>query len=156
TSAPAASSTPIAPPPTPVAPPPTPALVRAPLFKVDPVADGALILSTAAFAGLLDFINSTGELRPQQIASTFDRAHLLGIDRGAASQTVDKSARMRSNIGVAAAGAYALIDAVLSGFRDESVQTGIVDGVLYAESATITWGVTNLTKIAIRRPRPQA
>ena len=50
----------------------------------------------------------------------------------------------------------AVIDPVLSGFRENSVRAGIVDAVIYAESAATTWGVTNLAKMAIRRPRPQA
>lgn len=125
-------------------------------FAVDPVADGAVIALAGGFAGLLDLINSTGELRPQQIARDFDRSHLLGIDRGAISQNVDPNARMFSNIGLFAAIGYAALDPVLSGLREQSVQTGLTDAVLYLEAVTVTWGLTNLTKIAVRRPRPQA
>jgi membrane-associated phospholipid phosphatase len=127
-----------------------------PTFAVDPVADGAIIAGSAGFAGILDLINGTGEVRPQQISPTFDRSSLLGIDRGAISQNVDSNARTFSNIGIFAAIGYAVLDPILSGVREQNVQSGIVDAVIYAEAITMTWGVTNLAKMAVRRPRPQA
>ncbi len=132
-----------------------PATDRA-LFDADPVADGAVIAVAAGFAGLLDLVNSTGEIRPQQISPNFDRSRLLGIDRGALSRNPDSDAGKYSNYGLYAAVGFALVDPVLSGFREHSVQTGLVDGIMYAESVTITWGLTNLTKMAVRRPRPLA
>jgi membrane-associated phospholipid phosphatase len=123
---------------------------------VDPIADGAMIVGTAAFAGVLNLIIGTGEVRPQQISPTFELSSLLAIDRGAISQAVDPNARFYSNIGQAAAVGYAILDPILSGMREHSVWTGIVDAVIYAEAMTMTWGVTNLAKIAVRRPRPRA
>jgi membrane-associated phospholipid phosphatase len=125
-------------------------------FTVDPIADGALLVGTGAFAGLLNLINGTGEVRPQQISPTFELSSLLAIDRGAISQSVDPNARSYSNVGLAAAVGYAILDPILSGAREHSVRTGIVDAVLYGEAMMMTWGVTNLAKIAVRRPRPQA
>lgn len=125
-------------------------------FAVDPIADGSIILLAGGFAGLLDLINSTGEVRPQQIAKDFDRSHLLTIDRGAVSQTPDSNASRNSNIGLGVVILYALVDPILSGVREESVQSGIADGILYLQTAAVTWGVTNLAKIAVRRPRPIA
>jgi membrane-associated phospholipid phosphatase len=125
-------------------------------FRVGPVMDGAIIAISGGFAGLLDLVMTTGEIRPQQIASNFDARHLLSIDRGAISQHVDPNAATYSNIGLAVAAGYALIDPIASAFRERSVETGIVDAVLYLETATITAGVTNLAKIAVRRPRPAA
>jgi hypothetical protein len=125
-------------------------------FAADPIADGGIILGVAGFAGLLDLINSTGEVRPQQISPTFTPSQLLGIDRGAVSQKVDENAKAYSSVGLFAAGGFALIDPILSGFREKSVQTGLVDGIIYAETVALTWGVTNLAKMAVRRPRPQA
>jgi len=125
-------------------------------FTVDPIADGAMIVGTGAFAGLLNLINGTGEVRPQQISPTFELSSLLAIDRGAISQAVDPSARSYSNVGLAAAVGYAILDPILSGVREHSVRTGLVDAVIYAEAMMMTWGVTNLAKIAVRRPRPQA
>ncbi len=125
-------------------------------FDADPVADGAIIAFSGGFAGLLDLINSTGEVRPQQISSNFDRSKLLGIDRGAIDQDADQSSRTTSNIGLFAAIGFAAIDPILSGWREKSVQSGVVDAIMYGESITITWGVTNLAKMAVRRPRPAA
>jgi len=126
------------------------------VLEIDPIADGSLIVGAAAFAAILDLVNGTGEIRPQQISPSFDRSQLLGIDRGAVSQTVDSHARLYSNLGIIAAGAFAAIDPVLSGFREKNVHSGIVDAVIYAEAISVTWGVTNLVKMAVRRPRPQA
>lgn len=125
-------------------------------FDVDPLADGAIVTGALGFAVLLEFVNSTGEIRPQPISSTFDRSQLLGIDRIALSQTVDPHAGTYTNIGVAIAGGFAAIDPVLSGLRERSVQTGIVDGVLYAEAVTLSLGLTDMIKMAVRRPRPRA
>jgi undecaprenyl-diphosphatase len=125
-------------------------------FDVDPVADGAVIAVSAGFAGILDLINSTGEVRPQQISPNFDRSRLLGIDRGAISQTIDPNAATYSNIGLFAAAAFAVADPILSGFREKNVQAGLADGIMYAESFSLTFAMTNMVKMAVRRPRPKA
>jgi undecaprenyl-diphosphatase len=125
-------------------------------LDVDPVADGAVVAVSLGFAGLLDMINSTGEIRPQQISPNFRASQLIGIDRGAISQTPDPNASGYSNIGLGAAVAFAFVDPVLSGFREKSVQTGLVDGIMYAESMSLTFAMTNMVKMAVRRPRPQA
>ncbi|WP_437929030.1 phosphatase PAP2 family protein [Sorangium sp. So ce291] len=125
-------------------------------FESDPIVDGAVIGVSLGFAGILDLIDSTGEVRPQQIAPDFDRSDLLGIDRGAVAQTIDPNASSYSNIGLFTAGAFAVLDPILTGFREESVQSGLVDGILYAEAVSVTFGLTNLAKLAVRRPRPNA
>lgn len=125
-------------------------------FDVDPVADGAVVAVSLGFAGVLDLINSTGEIRPQQIAPNFDRSKLIGIDRGAISQTTDPNASSYSNIGLFTAVSFAFVDPVISGFRESDVQTGLVDGIMYAESMSLTFAMTNIVKMAVRRPRPQA
>src|SRR5262249_29143246 len=51
---------------------------------------------------------------------------------------------------------YSVLDPILTGIHEESVQSGLVDAIMYAESLSITWGVTSLTKVAVRRPRPIA
>src|SRR3954471_7431047 len=40
-------------------------------FQSDPIADGAIIVVSLGSAGVLELINSTGEIRPQQIAPGF-------------------------------------------------------------------------------------
>lgn len=125
-------------------------------FEAEPVRDLAIIAIAAGFAGVLDLVNGTGEIRPQEISSTFDRSQLLGIDRGALSQNVDSSAGPISNVILGAAVGFAILDPVLDGFREHNVQAAFADGVIYAESLTITYGLTNLAKLAVRRPRPSA
>jgi undecaprenyl-diphosphatase len=125
-------------------------------FSVNPVGDTAVIAVSSGFAGLLDLIITTGEIRPQQISPTFDSKQLLGIDRGAVSQHVDGNAATFSNIGLGVALGYAVLDPILTGFREESVTSGLVDGVLYLETLSLTLAVTNLAKVAVRRPRPLA
>jgi undecaprenyl-diphosphatase len=138
---------------------PTPAVPPATVkttFDSDPVVDIAIIGVSFGFAGVLDLINGTGEIRPQQVPQNFDRNKLLGIDRGALSQVVDDNAGTLSNIGLFTAVGFAVIDPVLTGFREDSLQAGLVDGIMYAEAISVTYAFTNLTKMAVRRPRPVA
>lgn len=123
-------------------------------FEAEPLRDGAIILLSVTFAGLLDAINSTGEVHPQQISPDFNTDSLLFFDRIAVTQTIDPNASTYSNLGLFAAIGFAVADPILTGYREGNVQAAIVDGVIYAEALSITWGMTNLAKIAVRRPRP--
>ena len=125
-------------------------------FDIDPFADSALIGVSLAFAGTLELVNSTGEIRPQQIAPNFDRSQLLGIDRAAVNQTPDPKASGYSTLGLTAALAFAAVDPVVSGIREKSVQTGLADAFMYAEALSFTMAMTNISKMAVRRPRPIA
>lgn len=125
-------------------------------FAADPIADGGIIIASLTFAGLLEQINGTGEIRPQQIAPNFERSQLLWIDRVAVEQTIDDDAKLRSNFGLFSAVGFAALDPVLTGFRERHLQAALVDGIIYAEALTVTMGVTNLAKLAVRRPRPIA
>lgn len=125
-------------------------------FDIDPIADSAMIAVSLGFAGTLELVNSTGEIRPQQIAPNFDTNSLIGIDRGAVTQTPDPSASARSTVGLGVAIAYAALDPVLSGLREHSVQTGLADAFMYAETVSFTLAMTSVVKMAVRRPRPIA
>lgn len=125
-------------------------------LQSDPIADGAIIVVSLGSAGLLELINSTGEIRPQQIAPGFDRNRLVWIDRAAVNNRIHPSAGTLSNIGLGAAGIYAALDPVFSGMREQSVQAGLVDGIMYAETVSLTLALTNVVKMAVRRPRPIA
>jgi membrane-associated phospholipid phosphatase len=125
-------------------------------LQADPIADGAVIGISLGFTLLSESILSTGEIRPQQISPTFSTSSLLGIDRAAVNQTVSSSAGLASNLGLYAAVGYALIDTVATGFREDSKQAALVDLIIYAEAGSLTAGVTNLAKMAVRRPRPYA
>jgi undecaprenyl-diphosphatase len=123
-------------------------------FEAEPIHDGAILAISVGFAGILELINSTGEVHPQQISPNFDINTLLWIDRPAVTQTIDPNASTLSNIGLLTMIGYAVLDPILTIDREDSEQAGLVDGIIYAESLSVTWGMTNLAKIAVRRPRP--
>jgi len=125
-------------------------------FQADPIADGAIILVSVGSVGVLELITSTGEIRPQQIAPGFDRHRLIAIDRAAVTSTPSSSATRASNIGLGVTALFALVDPVLSGVREQSAQAGLVDAIVYSEAAAITWALTDVVKMAVRRPRPLA
>lgn len=125
-------------------------------FQSDPIADGAIIVVSLGSAGLLELINSTGEIRPQQIAPNFKPNQLIWIDRAAVTNTMHPSAGTLSNVGLGIAGVYAALDPVLSGMRERNVQTGVVDAIMYSETVALTLALTNIVKMAVRRPRPLA
>lgn len=138
--------------PKPALPPPPGRLT----FDVDPIADGAIIAAALSFGFVVDAINSTGELRPQQIASNFDRSQLLAIDRGALSLTPSDAAAARANLGLFLGVGFAIADPILSGIREKNVQTGLADAFMYAEGMSLTFALTDIVKVAVRRPRPIA
>lgn len=121
-------------------------------FTFDPVMDGAVITAGAGFALLLELIVRTGELRPQE---PVDPSVLLFIDRGTATGDHNEaSAAISSNIGLGVVAAYTLADIVLAEPLDRG--DAWVYAVLYAETAAVNLALTNLVKIAVRRPRPAA
>lgn len=122
-------------------------------FVVDPYSDGAVLIISGAFVGLSQGIISSGELRPQQPTS---KENLSWIDKGAVTQTFDSNASAYSNYVLYGSIAYAVADPIINGIRYDSVQTTLVDAMMYAESALLTGALTNLSKLAIRRPRPRA
>ena len=121
-------------------------------FTIDPVADGVLIAGSAGFSGLLELILSTGEITPQRPGSP---SKLLGIDQIAVTQKIDPSADAISSVGLGLALAFAVADPLLSASRD-GWDAAAVDGVMYAESLSLTLALTDITKVAVRRPRPIA
>jgi membrane-associated phospholipid phosphatase len=121
-------------------------------FTVDPVADGVITIGAAGFSGLLGLVLNTGEIKP--VPPTQDQANnLLSIDRGAITQTIDKNANTYSDIVLWTSVGWAVLDPVLSGVRD-GWDAAAVDAVMYAESMSLTLMLTDITKIAVRRPRP--
>jgi membrane-associated phospholipid phosphatase len=121
-------------------------------FSIDPVADIVLSAGGAGGAGLTELILSTGEIVPQLPSSQGANA-LLSIDRVAVTQTIDPHAAGYSDIGLGLAVGFAALDPILSGFRD-GPDAALVDAVIYAESLSLTLAFTDITKIAVRRPRP--
>lgn len=125
-------------------------------LQSDPIADGCIIAVSLGSAGVLELINSTGEIRPQQIDRNFKTSQLISIDRAAVTQTADPSAGPRSNLGLGAAAAFAVLDPIFSGVREQNAQAGLVDAIMYSETVALTLALTNVVKMAVRRPRPLA
>ena len=121
-------------------------------FVSDPVTDLGVLSVAIGFSALLEIIIGTGELAPQQPIST---SRLSWIDRPAVTRHIDPDAPMLSNYGAGAALLFAVAAPVFTGFQ-RSGKAGLVEATLYAQSLALTWSVTNLAKIAVRRPRPLA
>jgi undecaprenyl-diphosphatase len=120
-------------------------------FTLDPVADGAITAAGFGFSLLLGAVLGTGEIKPP--APSVGVSSLLPIDRIAVTQTIDPNASTYSDIGLYSAIGFAVLDPILSGFRD-GTDALIVDGFMYAESGSLALTLTDITKIAVRRPRP--
>lgn len=120
-------------------------------FVFDPVADGLVTAGGFGFSFLLDEVLSTGEIKPP--APAVSTESLLPIDRSAVNQTLDSNASTYSNIALYTAFGFAVLDPVLSAFRD-GADAALVDAFMYAESGSVTMVLTDATKIAVRRPRP--
>jgi undecaprenyl-diphosphatase len=119
-------------------------------FTIDPVTDGILIGGGAGFSALLSLVLSTGEIRPNPPG---DPSMLLAFDRGAVTQTIDANAALYSDIALYTTIGFAVLDPILSGVRD-GWDSALVDAVMYAETISLTEMITDITKIAVRRPRP--
>jgi undecaprenyl-diphosphatase len=120
-------------------------------FVLDPVADGAITVAGFGFAGLLALVLNTGEIKASE--PTIPTSSLLSFDQTAVNQTIDPHAQTYSDIGLYSAVGFAVLDPILSGFRD-GWDAALVDGFMYAESASLALTLTDITKIAVRRPRP--
>ena len=124
-------------------------------FTADPVGDGAILSMALGFSAISELIISTGEIRPQQIDPTFQSSSLLGIDRGAISQKIDPNASAYSTVALVSAVGFAVLHPVISGVS-RGREAFLVDATMYAETMSIAWGLDDLAKIAVRRPRPVA
>jgi len=109
-----------------------------------------LIGGGAALSGLLSLVLSTGEIKPSLPGPT---SNLLPFDRIAVTQHIDPNAGTYSTIGLGAAIGFAALDPFLSAYRD-GWDAALVDAVMYAETISLTETLTDITKIAVRRPRP--
>jgi undecaprenyl-diphosphatase len=122
-------------------------------LAVDPVSDGIMTATGIGLSTLLGAILATGEIKPT--APTASTAVLLPFDRAAATQTPDLNASLYSNVGLWVAEGFAALDPLLSGVR-YGWDALLVDAVIYAESTALTSALTDMVKIAVRRPRPFA
>jgi undecaprenyl-diphosphatase len=109
-----------------------------------------LTVTGAGFSALVGLVLQTGEIKPQPPG---DPANLLSFDRTAITQRIDPNAVTYSDIGLWVATGFSVLDPVLSGLRD-GWDALLVDAILYAETVSLTSALTDITKIAVRRPRP--
>lgn len=123
-----------------------------PRFTADPITDGAIVSASLGFGALSELVVTTGEIVPQQPQPS---SRLLSIDRLALHKN-ESTAGPTSTIGALIALAYAVIDPIASGYREDNAASGLVDAVIYAEALSITWAATNIAKLTVRRPRPAA
>jgi membrane-associated phospholipid phosphatase len=121
-------------------------------FAADPVSDGAVLSLTLGIAGMSELILSTEEITPQKPNSN---AKFLGIDKASIGRTPIEGWGAVSNVGLVSAFVFAALDPVQTGFRD-GPQAGLVDAIIYGETLSTIWALTNVAKIAFRRPRPSA
>src|SRR5260370_18097400 len=84
-------------------------------FTIDPVVDITVSVTGAGLSGLSELILSTGEILPQKPGSS---DNLLGFDRIAVTQTIDRNASTYSDIGLGLALGFAAGDPSLSAARD--------------------------------------
>jgi undecaprenyl-diphosphatase len=119
-------------------------------FTADPVVDGVLTVTSVGTATLLGAVLSTGEIRPTTPGSS---SALLPLDRLAVTQTIDPTAGTVSDVVLWSATGFAVLDPLLSGLRD-GWDALLVDALMYAESTALTSALTDMLKIAVRRPRP--
>ena len=123
------------------------------VFAIDPITDGTLITAGVGLSIFSELVIRTGELRPQ---TPGDPDRLLAIDRHFATHDTSRQAgTIISNGGAGLVALYALADITRTGWN-AGARTALVDATLYLETATLSTALVNITKLAVRRPRPQA
>ena len=119
---------------------------------LDAVTDLSVLASATTLAIVLEAVISTGELKPQEPG---DPNKLLAIDRWRARSGDDVDSAIWSNVGLYTTVGLAAVDCALASLLDRG-DPWYSYAMLYAQSVAITLALTNITKIAVRRPRPLA
>jgi len=128
-----------------------PADVR-PRYRIDPVADPALVAASLGFAVLSEAVIHSGELA---VVTPGPTSRILGIDRWVAERDGPLAGSdLTSTLAVGALMAWGVADSALTGtVRDGD---GWSELAIYVEVLLVNWAVGNLAKLAVRRPRPRA
>lgn len=121
------------------------------VVEINPLVDAGLLVSGLSLGLSLELIISTGELTPQQPG---DPNKLSAIDRPFAKRHGTNKFEV-STVGLGAIGAFMITDVVLAGVYDRG-DPWYDYTVMYLESLAMTLVLTDLIKIAVRRPRPEA
>jgi hypothetical protein len=122
-----------------------------PTLTTDPVVDGVTSTAALAFSGILGWVLSTGEVRPPEPEAK--TSSLCSSTASPSRRGSILTPSLTRTSGFCSAVAFATLDPILSGFRD-GTDAMLVDTLLYAESGSITLTLSEIIKIAIRRPRP--
>lgn len=123
-----------------------------PSYKFTPVEDGAVLSLSLGLGLLSEAIIKTGEIQPQRPISP---DVLLAIDRPFATSAAATDGRFFSDAGIALAFGWAFTDSLLCFFVDRGDSAWTYAGI-YGQAIAINLAVANLTKIAVRRPRPRS
>ncbi|MBI2897738.1 MAG: phosphatase PAP2 family protein [Deltaproteobacteria bacterium] len=123
-------------------------------LRLDPVTDSVTIATGALFTLSIEALSRGKELRPQEPGDEDDLFFLdRSVVRGSSADLTGD--RFLSDALYVAAFAAGIFKPVLTGL-EEGAEQGWIDLALYAESAAINGAITELVKIAVRRPRPIA
>ncbi len=122
-----------------------------PRVEIDPIIDVALLGGSLAFASVLEMVIRTGELRPQE---PIDADQLLGIDRWRAQSQSTLGVRL-SDITIGLMFGAVIADIVTVDALDRG-NSWLDYLVIYGETSALALALTNLAKVAVRRPRPVA
>lgn len=115
-------------------------------FRIVPLWDGVVITSSAAVLLSMKHIVSHDH-------EDGDRAELWSLDEKVVDWGRHDDARRTSDLGVAMAGAFAVVDSLTSGKHDGN-RSMAVKLTIYAETALTTGAVTEVVKHLVQRPRP--
>ena len=115
-------------------------------FQVTPLWDGIVIATNAAV------LLSTKHLVSHD-REDGDRAELWSLDQKVVDWGRHDDAMRTSDVGVAMAGAFAIVDSLVSG-KHEGGEVGAVKLTIYAESALTAGALTEVVKHLVQRPRP--
>lgn len=123
-------------------------------LRLDPIVDSVAISTGALFTLSIEALASGKELRPQEPG---DEDDLFFLDRPVVRGSSDD---LTADVFISdalyfTAFAAGLLKPVLTGI-EEGAEQGWIDLALYAESAAVNGALTELVKIAVRRPRPIA
>ena len=120
-------------------------------LRLDPVADGATLVLSGTLALSLHVLIVRDTLRPSAPGDVSELPH-LDRRRGRSNRAARGPV---SGVATGALLAFALADAIAVGVLDRG-EPWWTNLLLYVESATMIVALTNLTKLAVRRPRPSA
>ncbi|MEM7678476.1 MAG: phosphatase PAP2 family protein [Myxococcota bacterium] len=120
-------------------------------MEIDIIADTALLSASLGFGLLLEVVISTGELRPQ---APVNADELAAIDQWRATSDFVFDHDL-SNLGLGLMAAWVITDIALIESLDRGDEWSDYL-MIYAQSAAFTFALTDLAKIAVRRPRPIA